>query len=707
MAQRKSKRFVGGWLLIALLCLPGGIGADTGDRAAPLSDLLEQAIFAEESLGDLDQAIEIYQEILRRAEAEKSFIAQAQLRLGMCYLKKGEREAAVEVLQRLVADFPGQKDLVHQARTRLGELGVSMPAERLRLTKVWDNAGGATGSPSADGQYLTFTDWSTGNLAIHDFRTDRDRALTAKDGWHSDPSFAEFSVLSPDETRVAYAWFGRGPRYELRLINTDGSGERVLYSAPDIFWIWPIGWAPDSQRILTYFSRESGQQMAWIALDGTASEPIGRREYPDTMIDLSPDGELIAYDLDQDTALKRRDIYLLDATTGEETPLVVHPADERVLGFSPDGRHLVFLSDRTGQWSLWAVPLEGGRAAGPPELLKDDMGGMWPDGKLYPMGFTRQGSFFYSVQNQVADIYVSTLGSEQAGTPSKVTQRFEGSNTAPEWSADGSRMAWLSKRPTQFVLVIRDLASGAEREVPVADRLYQVSGGIRWSPDGGSFLVCGTAKRQESWQGIFAIDAKTGEVNQLAAADSKGVLRNALWSANGESIYFERRSGDGGAIVALDLESGTEEEIAPGYFGRVALSHDGKRLAVTTDRFVGHTEPSIRVVSVATGEAREIYRGTASEAFDPRTPLAWMPDGKHVLVGKGALKPGAAIGAEELEVWKIPVEGGEPEPLGLKRAYLANVKVHPDGKRIAFEAGSRRPEVWRLENFLPQVAEGR
>lgn len=251
------------------------------------------------------------------------------------------------------------------------------------------------------------------------------------------------------------------------------------------------------------------------------------------------------------------------------------------------------------------------------------------------------------------------------------------------------------------MLVMRELESGDEQEVVVAERLYQIAGGMRWSPDGTSFLVCGKAKHQDSWQGVFSIDARTGEVKQLAAADSKGVLRNALWSADGNGVYFERRSGAGGAMVTLDLESGMEEPILAGYFGRVALSADGKSLALTTDRFVGHTEPTISVVSLVTGESREVYKGNDSEAFDPRTPLSWMPDGRHLLVGKGQLKAGAAVGSAELELWRIPVDGGSPTPVGVKRAHLAHVKVHPRGDRIAFEAGTRRPEVWRLDNFLP------
>jgi hypothetical protein len=34
---------------------------------------------------------------------------------------------------------------------------------------------------------------------------------------------------------------------------------------------------------------------------------------------------------------------------------------------------------------------------------------------------------------------------------------------------------------------------------------------------------------------------------------------------------------------------------------------------------------------------------------------------------------------------------------------LAGLRFHPDGKRIAFTAGSYSGEVWVLENFLPKT----
>ncbi|MEE8147795.1 MAG: hypothetical protein V3T24_09340, partial [Longimicrobiales bacterium] len=55
------------------------------------------------------------------------------------------------------------------------------------------------------------------------------------------------------------------------------------------------------------------------------------------------------------------------------------------------------------------------------------------------------------------------------------------------------------------------------------------------------------------------------------------------------------------------------------------------------------------------------------------------------------------------ELWQLPVEGGEPQRLGLAMEGLRDVQFHPDGQRIAFTSARFKVEVWALENFLPDL----
>ena len=61
-----------------------------------------------------------------------------------------------------------------------------------------------------------------------------------------------------------------------------------------------------------------------------------------------------------------------------------------------------------------------------------------------------------------------------------------------------------------------------------------------------------------------------------------------------------------------------------------------------------------------------------------------------------------------MELWRIATDGGQPESLGLVMEGLApyGLSVHPDGRRIAFTAGTEiRSELWVLELPVP-AAEG-
>ena len=76
----------------------------------PLSNLLEKAIYAEETKGDLNEAIRIYQQIVNNPKADPKHDAQAQFRLGKCFLKKKDRKKQQGNLRRSFYDFPTNRN---------------------------------------------------------------------------------------------------------------------------------------------------------------------------------------------------------------------------------------------------------------------------------------------------------------------------------------------------------------------------------------------------------------------------------------------------------------------------------------------------------------------------------------------------------------------------------------------------------------------
>ncbi len=88
--MRPEIRFLFALILLVTFGVAAPVGATESKPAASASstaELLEKAIFTEETVGDLKAAIKIYEQIVAQAEANRSHVAQARYRLGMCHLK--------------------------------------------------------------------------------------------------------------------------------------------------------------------------------------------------------------------------------------------------------------------------------------------------------------------------------------------------------------------------------------------------------------------------------------------------------------------------------------------------------------------------------------------------------------------------------------------------------------------------------------------
>jgi hypothetical protein len=94
------------------LVLPLVLGISSFLCAQDPSILLEKAIYAEETLGNLNDAIGLYQQVVAAADASRTTSALAQFRLGMCYLKSGSTEQAQAAFAKLLRLYPEQQDLI-------------------------------------------------------------------------------------------------------------------------------------------------------------------------------------------------------------------------------------------------------------------------------------------------------------------------------------------------------------------------------------------------------------------------------------------------------------------------------------------------------------------------------------------------------------------------------------------------------------------
>jgi Tol biopolymer transport system component/beta-lactamase regulating signal transducer with metallopeptidase domain len=626
----------------------------------------------------------------------------------LAVLDAGRSRRAVSRLAVLVAVVAGSAAVLPlaalEAAARGGPSGKSAPlvaqgrAAGVVARQVWAGRGvNEAGAPSPDGRYLSFVEWdTTPDLAIRDLTTGKNRRLTRNGSSYSTSSgYPWSSIFSPDGRQVAYAWLPWSEEYcDLRLIGRDGSRQRVLYRNENIGWLQPVGWSPDGKQILVLLSSKrdrTNPQMVMISVADGSVRVLKTldRDMP-MRVSLSPDGRTIAYDYPTRADASQRDIFLLATDGSRDAPLVQHPANDRAPLWAPDGRKILFLSDRTGGLSLWAVPVANGQAQGAPELVKRDMGPM------RPLGLTRGGSLFYAAQAGFVDVYTATLDpatGKLLASPQPVNPRLVGSNSFPAWSPDGRYLAYLSPGQNSLgageesrTVSIRSVEGGQTRELSLQlERIWRPS----WSPDKRSLVAVGNDR--EGRFGGFQIDAQSGAVTFIPVTGNRG---GPLWARDGKSIFYAGPS----AIKVRDLATGRERDLhrVTGGLYKLALSSDGRQLAFATSdkQWQG---VALHILPTAGGEPRELLR-VKKDPYDIAT-IAWTSDGHHLLYGVKE--------ATETELWRIPAAGGEPQRLGLAMEGLRDLSVHPDGHRIAFTGGSAKSEIWVLENFLPAAQTAR
>jgi hypothetical protein len=101
------------------------IGFVPSGSASSTAEMLEKAIYEEETVGNLDAAIEIYSDIVADSDADRPFVAQALYRLGQCQLKSGQESDAQSTFRKLVDLYPDQADWAAKARAHLPEPAVA------------------------------------------------------------------------------------------------------------------------------------------------------------------------------------------------------------------------------------------------------------------------------------------------------------------------------------------------------------------------------------------------------------------------------------------------------------------------------------------------------------------------------------------------------------------------------------------------------
>lgn len=254
--------------------------------------------------------------------------------------------------------------------------------------------------------------------------------------------------------------------------------------------------------------------------------------------------------------------------------------------FSPDGRTVVFSSNRDGDFSLYQVAVDGsglkrlthgdgqdGEASwfpgGETIVFSRKVGDLWSLSRMDASGskveqlqknrralspsVSPDGAWivFEGREGKNNDLYM--IASDD-GRESRLTVHDE-NDFGPSWSPDGTRIVFSSKRTGNYDLWILTLEDQSLEQI-TNDQGHEVS--PAWSPDGGRILF-------SSIDG----DEQTLRVLTLSSGKSKVVAKNSkhdaacAWSPGGDAIAYVV-SVKGGTAIATAKATGSGERIISG-----------------------------------------------------------------------------------------------------------------------------------------------
>jgi tricorn protease len=403
----------------------------------------------------------------------------------------------------------------------------------------------------------------------------------------------------------------------------------------------------------------------------------------------SPDGSLVAFSGQYDGNV---DVYVVPAGGGVPKRLTWHPAADTVVGFTPDGKSVLFVSGRfsanRAYSQLFTVPVAGGEA-GKLKVPYASDAEMSPDGRFiaycpFPEAFTQWKNYRGGRFSRIWIFNARDYGVEKLPQP-----EGRSNDVDPMWV--GGKILFRSDRGGEFNLFSFDPASKK------VDQLTRFTDFPVLSASAGAgrvvFEQAGSLHLYDVAQGksrrlTIGVAADLPELRERFARGPQWVFADGV-SPSGARAVFEFR----GEIVSVPAEKGDPRNLTrtPGVHERnPAWSPDGKSIAYFSDEsgeYALHVAPQD-----GRGEVRKFKLDGAGFYGSPN----WSPDGGKI-----------AFADNSLTLFWIDVKTGAVKRIASEYLYIPGGQLtmgaswSPDSKWIAYTLGTptffRRVHLYSLD----------
>ncbi len=395
----------------------------------------------------------------------------------------------------------------------------------------------------------------------------------------------------------------------------------------------------------------------------------------------SPDGQTLAYSA---RIRGNVDVYTVPVSGGVPHRLTYHPGADEVVGWSPDGQDILFLSGRDA-WNdysqLYRINVNGSGLPVVFPLPSVDEASLSPDGKFVAYAPFNQWEKAWKRYRggQTQPIWIVDLASLDL---TKVP-RDNSNDSNPLWIGD--KVYFLSDRNGPVTLFSYDTKTKQVEQL-VDNKSFDFKsasagpGGVVYEQFGSIHLYDPAAHSEHTVTITLHGDLPSLEPS-LAVVDPHTIL-NAEISPTGARAVFEAR----GDIFTVPAEKGDARNLTNTSNAAErdpAWSPDGKSVAYFSDAS-GEYQLYVRDQN-GIAPPKVIDLGPSPSYFySPR----WSPDSKRILYGD-----------KKLTLWYVDVDGGHPVKVDTDNyegfGFSGNARWSPDGKWIAY--------LKTLHNFMPAV----
>ncbi len=241
--------------------------------------------------------------------------------------------------------------------------------------------------------------------------------------------------------------------------------------------------------------------------DGTDPVCLSDGSGEDTMPAWSPDGKQIAFISNRSG---HRNVWVMNADGSQPVNITRSAADDWTPCWSPDGSQLAFASNRDGNWEIYTCKRDGSALLRLTTNKAADYAPSWsPDGKRIAFVSERDGN---------EEIYV--INADGSGltrlTDNKVT------DFAPHWSPDGQQIAFETYRDGNMEIYVMNADGSNQHDIsndPKSDEHWPC-----WSPDGKRITYY--SNKSGNWD-IWAMLADGSQQVNLTA--SQGIEQAPAW----------------------------------------------------------------------------------------------------------------------------------------------------------------------------------